>query len=322
MFLSVILLLLGFGILVKGADFLVKGASSVAKRKGISNLAIGLTVVAFGTSMPELTVSVLAALEGRNDASFGNVIGSNNFNLLFILGVAGLLYPLAVHRNTVNKEIPISLGAAFLLWFLVNDSWNGMGGSGINGLSRLDALILLIFFSAFIYYVYLSMKEASAKNAEEGYHQYSMPFSIIMILGGLAALIGGGKLVVDHAVNIAQYFGWSEKLIGLTILAIGTSLPELATSAVAAYHKHDDIAIGNVIGSNIFNIFFILGITGMIHPIDYNTEMNRDIYVLIAGTLALMVFLFILTRHKLDRWKAFIMLAAYILYTGYLIKLG
>lgn len=322
MFLSVILLLLGFGILVKGADFLVKGASSVAKRKGISNLAIGLTVVAFGTSMPELTVSVLAALEGRNYASFGNVIGSNNFNLLFILGVAGLLYPLAVHRNTVNKEIPISLGAAFLLWFLVTDSSNGMGGSGINGLSRLDALILLIFFSAFIYYVYLSMKEASAKNAEEGYHQYSMPFSIIMILGGLAALIGGGKLVVDHAVNIAQYFGWSEKLIGLTILAIGTSLPELATSAVAAYHKHDDIAIGNVIGSNIFNIFFILGITGMIHPIDYNTEMNRDIYVLIAGTLALMVFLFILTRHKLDRWKAFIMLAAYILYTGYLIKLG
>jgi cation:H+ antiporter len=322
MFLSLFLLLLGFVILVKGADFLVKGASSVAKRKGISNLAIGLTVVAFGTSMPELTVSVLAALEGRNDASFGNVIGSNNFNLLFILGIAGLLYPLAVHRNTVNKEIPISLGAAFLLWLLVNDSWHGMGESGINNLSRLDALILLVFFSGFIYYVYLSMKEAKAKNAEESYHQYSMMFSVFMILGGLAALIGGGKLVVDHAVNIAEYFGWSEKLIGLTILAIGTSLPELATSAVAAYHKHDDIAIGNVIGSNIFNLLFILGITGMIHPIAYNTEMNRDIYVLIAGTLALMVFLFILTRHKLDRWKAFMMLAAYILYTVYLIKMG
>ena len=322
MFLSVILLLLGFVILVKGADFLVKGASSVAKRKGISNLAIGLTVVAFGTSMPELTVSVLAALEGRNDASFGNVIGSNNFNLFFILGVAGLLYPMAVHRNTVNKEIPISLGAAFLLWLAVNDSWHGLGTVGVNILSRLDAMILLVFFAGFLYYVYLSMKAATAKNAEESYHQYTSGISILMIFAGLAALIGGGKLVVDHAVIIAQHYGWSEKLIGLTILAIGTSLPELATSAVAAYHKHDDIAIGNVIGSNIFNLLFILGITGMIHPITYNTEMNRDIYVLIAGTLALMVFLFILTRHKLDRWKAFIMLAAYILYTGYLIKQG
>lgn len=322
MFLSIILLLLGFAILVKGADWLVKGASSAAKRKGISNLAIGLTVVAFGTSMPELTVSLLAALDGKSDASFGNVIGSNNFNLLFILGVAGLIFPLAVHRNTVNKEIPISLGVAFLLWLLVNDSWHGMSETGANVLSRLDAVILLVFFVGFLYYVYLSMKAASAKNAEESYHQYTMWISILMIFAGLAALIGGGKLVVDHAVIIAQHYGWSEKLIGLTILAIGTSLPELATSAVAAYHKHDDIAIGNVIGSNIFNILFILGITGMIHPITYNTEMNRDIYVLIAGTLALMVFLFILTRHKLDRWKAFIMLVAYFLYTGYLIKMG
>ncbi len=322
MFFTIFLLLVGFVILILGAHYLVKGASSAAKRKGISNLAIGLTVVAFGTSMPELTVSVLAALEGKNDASFGNVIGSNNFNLLFILGVAGLIFPLAVHRNTVNKEIPISLSAAFLLWLLVNDSWHGISESGINILSRLDAFILLVFFAAFLYYVYLSMKEATAKNAEESYHQYSMKISVLMIIAGLATLIGGGKLVVDNAVIIAQNYGWSEKLIGLTILAIGTSLPELATSAVAAYHKHDDIAIGNVIGSNIFNILFILGITGMIHPITYNTEMNRDIYVLIAGTLALMVFLFILTRHKLDRWKAFIMLAAYIFYTAYLIKQG
>jgi len=322
MILSVFLLLLGFAILVKGADWLVKGASSAAKRKGISNLAIGLTVVAFGTSMPELTVSLLAALDGKNDASFGNVIGSNNFNLLFILGVAGLIFPLAVHRNTVNKEIPISLGAAFLLWLVVNDSWHGLGEPGINILSRLDAGILLLFFAGFLYYVYLSMKQTTGKNAEEGYKEFPMSMSIIMIFLGLAALIGGGKLVVDHAVLIAQHYGWSEKLIGLTILAIGTSLPELATSAVAAYHKHDDIAIGNVVGSNIFNLLFILGITGLVRPIPYNTDLNRDIYVLIFSTIALVIFLFILPVHKLDRWKSFLMLVAYIFYTIYLVRLG
>ncbi|HNR07044.1 MAG TPA: calcium/sodium antiporter [Saprospiraceae bacterium] len=322
MILSIFLCLIGFAILILGAHLLVKGASSAAKRKGISNLAIGLTVVAFGTSMPEFTVSMLAALDGKNDASFGNVIGSNSFNLLFILGVSGLIYPLAVHRNTVNKEIPISLGAAILLWLVVNDSWHGWSQGGMNILSRIDSLVFLVFFCGFLYYVYLSMKEAKDKNIEDGYHLYSTGIAILMILGGLAFLIGGGKMVVNSSVKIAQYYGWSEKLIGLTILAAGTSLPELATSAVAAYHKHDDIAIGNVIGSNIFNILFILGFTGLVHPIPYNAEMNKDIYVLIAGTVALMVFLFVFRKHKLDRWKSFLMLAAYILYTVYLIRLG
>ncbi len=322
MLIAILLLLAGFAILVKGADWLVKGASSAAKRKGISNLAIGLTVVAFGTSMPEFTVSLLAALDGKNDASFGNIIGSNNFNLLFILGVAGLIYPLAVHRNTVYREIPISLGAAILLWLLVNDSWHGMNPAGTNMLSRPDAAIFMVAFGFFLYYVYRNMKLATLKNEEGSYHQFTMTLSIVMIVVGLAALIVGGKLVVDNALKIALYFGWSEKLIGLTILAIGTSLPELATSTVAAYHKHDDIAIGNVVGSNIFNILFILGFTGLATPIPYNTEMNKDIYVLLLSTLALLVFLFVLPRHKLDRWKSAIMLAAYIFYTIYLIKLG
>ena len=322
MFLSIILLVVGFAIVVKGADWLVTGASSAAKRKGISNLAIGLTVVSLGTSMPELTVSFLAAFEGKSDASFGNIIGSNNFNLLFILGVSGLIFPLAVHRNTVNKEIPISLGAAFLLWLLVNDSWHKMSESGINILSRVDAIILLICFVGFLYYVYLSMKQTTGKNTEEGYQVYSMTKSVLLIGVGLTALVGGGKLVVDHAVIIAQYVGWSEKLIGLTILAVGTSLPELATSTVAAYHKHDDIAIGNVVGSNIFNILFILGFNGLVSPIPYNTDMNRDIYILIIGTLALVVFLIILQKHKLDRWKSLMLLVGYIFYTVYLIREG
>jgi len=322
MVLSILILFLGFIILIKGADWLVKGASSAAKRKGVSNLTIGLTVVAFGTSMPEMTVSILAALDEKGDATFGNVIGSNNFNLLLILGVSGLIFPLAVHRNTVNKEIPISLGATFVLWFLVNDSWHTAGDSVYNILSRLDAILLLVLFTGFIYYIYLSMKNTTKDSTEQGVPQYSLMKSVLLFFLGLVALIGGGKLVVDRAVDIAQYFGWSEKLIGLTILAIGTSLPELATSAVAAYHKHNDIAIGNVVGSNIFNILLILGVTGLIHPIPYNSELNLDIFVLIISTLALVLFLLILSRHKLDRWKALLMLAGYVFYTVYLFRLG
>lgn len=322
MILTLILLIIGFVLLIKGAQYLVGGASSIARQKGISNLVIGLTVVAFGTSMPEMTVSLVAALEGRNDASFGNVIGSNNFNLFFILGLTGLIYPLAVHRDTVSKEIPMSLGLACLLLVLVNDSWLGFGPAGRDILSRMDALILLLTFAGFLYYIYINTKKNPETEVTVEVRPYSVPKSVGFILLGLAGLIGGGKLVVDSAVIIAQSLGLSERIIGLTILAIGTSLPELVTSAVAAWRKHDDIAIGNVVGSNIFNISLILGMTGMIHPISYNTSMNRDILLLICGTIALIFFLFIFTRHKLERWKAFLMLATYIGYTVYLVREG
>lgn len=320
------LLLVGFAILIKGADFLVNGASSAAKKYGISNLTIGLTVVAFGTSMPELIVSLLASINGQNDASFGNVIGSNNFNLLFILGIAGIIYPLVVQRNTVKYEIPISLLAACVLFLLLNDTM--LMGDSRNILSRMDSLILLIFFAGFMYYIYKSMTrtndgEQRAEVVEGGEIKiYSMRYSIGMIVLGLVMLIGGGKLVVDSAISIAHNFGLSEKLIGLTILAAGTSLPELATSAVAAFRKNPDIAIGNVIGSNIFNIFFILGITGLIKPIPYNTAMNLDIYVLLGATILLMFFMFTLRKHKLDRVEAALMLIGYIAYTIFLLKMG
>ncbi|MBS1543926.1 MAG: calcium/sodium antiporter [Bacteroidetes bacterium] len=323
MYYSLLLLLVGFAILIKGADFLVNGASSAAKRYGISNLAIGLTVVAFGTSMPELIVSLLSALDGKNDASFGNVIGSNNFNLLFILGISGLIYPLVVQRNTVKFEVPLSLLAVFVLYLTVNDvmlwgdssiapAWGGV-------LSRFDGVIMLIFFGIFLMYIYRTMKQTSDLEQDGAVKLYSMPMSIGMVIVGLAMLIGGGELVVDNAIDIAHYFGLSERLIGLTILAAGTSLPELATSAVAAYKKNTDIAIGNVIGSNIFNIFFILGITSLVHPIEYNAALNFDLYVLVGSTILLMVFMFTLNTHKLDRWEAFLMLAAYVVYTLYLV---
>lgn len=322
---SILLLLVGFVVLIKGADFLVNGASSAAKKNGISNLAIGLTVVAFGTSMPELVVSFLSALDGKNDASFGNVIGSNNFNLLFILGIAGIIYPLVVQRNTVKYEVPMSLLAAAVLFVVVNDTmlFNSTdfqapyGGS----LSRWDGAILLLFFVGFLLYIYRTMRSTVDLEEGEAIKIYKTPVAIGMILAGLAMLIGGGELVVDSAIDIAHHYGLSEKLIGLTILAAGTSLPELATSCVAAYKKNTDIAIGNVVGSNIFNIFFILGITAFVSPIQYNAAMNFDLQVLMASTILLMVFMFTLNTHKLDRWEAMLMLAAYISYTIYLVAI-
>lgn len=317
MFIPTLLLFVGFAILIKGADFLVNGASSAAKKYGISNLAIGLTVVAFGTSMPELIVSLMAAINGQNDASFGNVIGSNNFNLLFILGIAGIIYPLVVQKNTVKYEVPISMLAAGVLFLLINDEmlWHAEG----NILSRIDGIILLLFFGGFMIYIYRTMSHSTDIEQEGQIKIYSMSVSLGMIGIGLAMLIGGGKLVVDNAISIAHHFGLSEKLIGLTILAAGTSLPELATSAVAAYRKNADIAIGNVVGSNIFNIFFILGITGLVNPISYNTAMNFDIYVLLASTFVLIIFMFTINQRKLDRWEAIILLICYVVYTVYLV---
>lgn len=323
MVLPILLLFVGFGMLIVGADFLVNGASSAAKQRGISNLAIGLTVVAFGTSMPELVVSFISALQGNNDASFGNVIGSNNFNLLFILGVSGLIFPLAVTKGTVRFEVPFSLVAAGVLYVLVNDTMvfgdtsfsPPVGGS----LSRLDGIILLVFFAGFLMYIYRIMRDQNELGEPASVKIYSMPKSVGLILAGLALLIFGGNVVVDNAILIAKEYGMSEKLIGLTILAAGTSLPELATSCVAALKKNPDIAVGNVVGSNIFNIFFILGLTATVSPIDYNAAMNFDLQVLMASTIMLIIFMFTLNTRKLDRWEAFLLFAAYIGYTVYLI---
>lgn len=310
-------LIAGFTILIFGADFLVSGSSSIAKKMGISNLAIGLTVVAFGTSMPELLVSVQSSLKGYNDAAFGNVIGSNNFNLLFILGIAGLIYPLVVQRNTIKYEVPLSLLAAGVLFLLVNDKMI-LGNEG-NFLSRIDSLILLLFFGGFLLYIYRSMKTTSDYEEDNSIKIYKTPIALLMTFGGLIGLVYGADKVVENAVAIATTFGLSEKLIGLTILAAGTSLPELATSCVAAYKKNTDIAIGNVIGSNIFNIFFILGVTGMINPLEYKEVMNFDLKVLMGSTVLLMIFMFTLNTRKLDRWEAALMLIGYIVYTVVLI---
>lgn len=314
---EILLLITGFIVLVKGADFLVRGASSIAKKFNISNLAIGLTVVSFGTSAPELLVNIMSATKGYNDAAFGNILGSNNFNLLLILGVSGIIFPLVVQRKTVQFEVPISIGAILLLFILVNDQM--IWGGAMDSLSRFDSFVLLGFFGLFMYYVYRTMKSASDYGDDAPIKIYRPIISGGMILLGLIMLLGGGELAVSNAVFIAERYGLSQRLIGLTILAAGTSLPELATSAVAAFRRNTDIAIGNVVGSNIFNLCLILGTTGLISPLRYNTALNFDIFVVIAASITLLIFMFTMSQRKLDRWEAVILFGGYITYTMFLI---
>ena len=316
MILQVIILIAGLLLLVKGADWLVDGASVLAKKHKISDLAIGLTIVAFGTSAPELVVNSVASMGGYPDIVFGNVIGSNNFNLFIILGIAGLITPLSVQASSVWKEIPFSLLAAAVLLLLANNYFS----SQEPGLSMLDGIFLLLLFAAFLYYVFTQLKsEPSTEIIEQ--KDYSNLKIWVLIIIGLAGLVIGGKLVVDNAVAMAQSLGVSEKIIGLTIVAAGTSLPELATSVVASMRKNNDIAIGNIIGSNIFNIFLILGVSSMISPLSFNLAFNTDIYILIGGTIFLLLAMFMGKKKTLDRWEAALLLITYSGYTAYLVSL-
>ncbi len=312
---QILLLILGFGLLIKGADWLVDGASALAKKYNISDLAIGLTIVAFGTSTPELVVNAFASFQNHQEIVFGNIIGSNNFNLFAILGIAGLITPLIVQSSTVWKEIPLSLIAVILLFILTNDFFF----TERHILSRIDGIILLLMFGYFLYYVYKQLKtEKIEQNVQE--KQFSVLKIWAFILVGLALLVIGGKLVVANAIHMATSLGISETVIGLTIVAAGTSLPELATSVVAAIKKNNDIAVGNIIGSNIFNIFFILGVSSVIRPANYDTIFNFDLYLLAFGTIILFFAMFTGKKKKLDRWEATIMLLIYIGYTFYLIE--
>ncbi|MEB2780194.1 calcium/sodium antiporter [Algoriphagus sp. C2-6-M1] len=315
MLLQSIILIAGLLLLVKGADWLVDGASVLAKKYKVSDLAIGLTIVAFGTSAPELVVNSVAAMGGYPDIVFGNVIGSNNFNLFIILGIAGLITPLAVQSSTVWKEIPFSLIAAIVLLFLANNYFS----DDTPGLSWVDGSILLVLFAGFLYYVFTQLKSDPSTDEIE-LKNYSNGKIWVLVSIGLAGLVIGGKLVVDNAVAMAQSLGVSEKIIGLTIVAAGTSLPELATSVVASMKKNNDIAIGNIIGSNIFNIFLILGVSSLISPLDFSLAFNTDIYILAAGTIFLFLAMFTGKRKKLDRWEAAILLMFYIGYTTYLVS--
>jgi len=315
LFINILLIIIGMVLLIKGGDMLVDGASSLARRFNISELAIGLTVVAFGTSAPELVVSLAAAVGKHSEISLGNVIGSNLFNLFAILGVTGIIAPIAVQKNTIRIEIPFSLLAVIILFLLTNCNFLPNEEKMI---SRVDAGILLLFFVLFLFYVYKSMKTTAPDDAKSEEKTLSLFKSLVFIVLGMIFLVAGGRVVVHSAVALAKALHISEKIIGLTIIALGTSLPELVTSITAIVKKSSDIAIGNIIGSNIFNIFLILGASATVSPIKYSPAFNKDIYFLAFGTLLLLLAMFTGNKKKLDRWQAAIFL---LLYAGYVVYL-
>lgn len=315
--LTYILFVLGFILLIKGADILVDGSAAIAKRLKISSIVIGLTIVAFGTSAPEFIVNIFASAQGNTEIAIGNILGSNIANILLILGVSSIVYPLVTKKNTVWKEIPLSLLAAILLAVLVNDTL--IDGSAFSGLSRIDGMVLLAFFIIFLYYTF-GISKVSGETTDMDIKQLSYFKSSLFIIGGLLGLVIGGKWIVDGAIKIAELFNVSESLIGLTVVAIGTSLPELATSAIAAHKKQTDIAIGNVVGSNIFNIFWVLGFSALIRPLPFSRNSDLDIIMLVLASFILFLIMFVGKKHTIERWQGIIMILIYIGYIAFLIS--
>jgi cation:H+ antiporter len=311
-----ILFVVGFVLLISGANLLVEGSASIAKKLNISSIVIGLTIVAFGTSAPELIVNIFASVQGNTEIAIGNILGSNIVNILLILGISAIIYPLATKENTVWKEIPLSLLAAILLGVMVNDTL--IDGGTFSGLTRIDGIVFIAFFIIFLYYTF-GISKVSGENTDLEIKEMSYMKSSLYIVGGLLGLVFGGKWIVDGAIKIAEGFNVSQSLIGLTVVAIGTSLPELATSAVAAYKKQSDIAIGNVVGSNIFNIFWILGLSAVINPLPFSKDSVIDIIMTIIASLILFLIMFLGKKHTVERWQGVIMILIYIGYVAYLI---
>lgn len=296
------------------------GASSLAKRFNVSDLVIGLTIVAFGTSAPELFVNLFAAMSGNTDIAIGNIVGSNIVNVLLILGLAAVVYPLKVSKGTVWKEIPLSLLAAILLLVMANDQL--VDGMSFNTLTRSDGLVFMAFFIIFLYYTFGIAKNPDVEEQPLSSQKHTTAVSIGYVIFGLLGLVIGGQWIVNGATVFAGYFGLSDALIGLTIVAIGTSLPEMATSVVAAYKKNADIAVGNVVGSNIFNIFWILGLSAVLRPLPFRSELNLDLLVVMAASLLLFVWMFLGKRHTLERWQGVVFVMLYIVYIATIVIRG
>lgn len=311
-----LLLIIGLVILIIGANVLVLGASSIAKKFNIPNLVIGLTVVSFGTSFPELIINILAGVNGQGDLAIGNVVGSNTINILLVIGVSALIKPIAVQSNTVKFEIPFSLLAMFVLLVLANDVL--IDGENLSVLSRIDGLMFLTFFVIFMYYTFIVSKHGAEDDGHYVKERANWK-SILLLLAGIVALYFGGVLIVDNATIIATNLGLSQAVIGILVVALGTSLPELATSAVAAYKGNADMAIGNIVGSNIFNVFFVLGISASIQPIAFSPALNTDILFALFASILLFIFIFTRKGRQIDRAEATIFLVLYGAYVVWLL---
>jgi len=327
--LELILFAVGLFILIKGADYMVDGASSVAIRFKISPIVIGLTIVAFGTSAPELLVSVISALKGSTDIALSNVVGSNILNILLILGLCAVIYPLKVARNTTYKEIPFSfLGAVLLVVFGLGIFINtGVFNTNIiylnevvGVINRSGGIMLLSFFIIFLYYTFGISKVTGENDTDIA--KASFKKSIIMIFGGLVALAFGSQIAIDNAIIIATKLNVSDTLIGLTLVSLGTSLPELVTSVAAVRKKNVDIAVGNIVGSNIFNIFFVLGLTSILKEIPIRGVQIVDLVMLLAASLILFGSIFVWKRHRIGRVEGIIMLLFYLGYVVFIVYRG
>lgn len=315
MLISVILIIIGFVLLIKGADLLVDGASNIAKKYHIPEIIIGLTIVSIGTSMPELFVSITSALENHSDMAMGNVIGSNIANMLLILGLASMIRPVEFKRETRLIEIPMCLFFTIIFIVLCNIG---------NNITRLEAIILVLLFIAFIgYTILMSFKGEKFENSNEEKikeeNNESILKNLMYVILGIVALKVGGDFSVENAVKIAENFNLSEKIISVTILAVGTSLPELVTSVSAAIKGKSDIAIGNIIGSNIFNMLLIIGVSAIIKPITYNISYNLDLIFLVIGTIVLSLFPIIPPKNKMSRANGVIYFVMYIFYIIFLV---
>ncbi len=321
-----ILFAIGFVFLIKGADFLVDGGSSIARRFRLSELIIGLTIVSFGTSMPELIVNLMASFNGKADIAIGNVLGSNISNVLLIIGFSAVVRPLPIQRSTYFTEIPISLIATFMLGFLANA--NLFTEKDGLYLTRYDGVIMLIFFFLFLTYIFVVARERPSTLSDQASFTSKSgagtPLwrSISLLALGVAGLFIGGKWIVDGAVHIAGQLGLSETFIGLTVIAIGTSLPELVTSVVAAKKGKADMAVGNVIGSNIFNLLWILGLSATIRPLYFEVASNSDILMVIFSNTLLIFAVIVGAERKVSRLEGVFFLLIYIAYIVYLINRG
>ena len=303
MIIDIVLVIIGLALIVLGADYLVEGASSIARRSGVSEFVIGLTIVGFGTSCPELVVSLAGALEGNADVSIGNVLGSNIFNTLLILGLTALLSPVAVTRANRRRDIPVMLSVTILLLPLLFS-----GGE----LSRAEGAIFLVLFAAYMFFCF-KFDERGPEEAQ-GQKQYGPVLSIVLVVVSLGGLVFGGRLLVDHAVAIARTVGVSDKVIALTLLAGGTSLPELATCIVAASKHREQLALGNIIGSNLFNILLILGVSSLVTPLSSSSITTIDASALALSAAAMWIFSFTGHKDRIDRWEGALMLALFAAY--------
>lgn len=314
MTLQILILLGGLALILFGANWLVDGSSSIAKRFGISEFVIGLTIVGIGTSTPEMVVSFLSAFQGKADMAIGNIVGSNIFNTLMILGVTALIAPMAITKSNLKRDIPLNIFVTVLLILL------GMNftifGLGQDQLSRIDGAILLVIFA---WYLYTSFKSDTADEDGEGIKEYKTGISALLIVAGLGALIAGGKLFVNSATELAKMFGVSDKFIAITVMAAGTSMPELATCAVAALKGRGQLALGNVLGSNISNILLILGGSALINPLSFGGMTYVDLGVVLAGAIFILASAYMFKKRQLDRFEGIVLLLMEAGYMWYLI---